>query len=316
MTCRGGQSQLAMQFVPGSSQPAVVPAPPRVHMQIPGGSGSLILDWSDEFDSCTAGLPDPNMWSFETGQRKDRLQWYTDKNAECVDGKLVITAKEETPMQAGFSQTDSRGRAGNRVYAAHYKYTSSSLTSIGKRSFLLGGRGKVELRAKVDIRSGAFPAWWSMGEPSDFKTPCEWPGCGEIDIMEYAGGTGWMKTNFCHPRGGNDACTWDDWCKCKWNSVEKAVDETWAKDFHTWAMEWDESQDIIKVTLDGAFFNSQTFSEADPANTGRLENPFRGKRHYMILNLALGFVGGDPTPTTFPMKFEIDYVRVYKEAQM
>merc|ERR1712187_63779 len=80
-------------------------------------------------------------------------------------------------------------------------------------------------------------------------------------------------------------------------------------------MEWDETQDIMKVTLDGEFFNSQTFSEADPANTGRPENPFRGKRHYMILNLAIGFVGGDPTPTTFPMKFEIDYVRVYKEAQ-
>lgn len=274
----------------------------------------LVLDWSDEFNNCPSGRPDPRVWSFETAQRENRLQWYTEKNARCVGGKLVITAKRETPMEAGYRLSDSRGTGNNVAYAAHYKYTSSSLTSKGKRSFVLGGRGKVEMRAKVDIRSGSFPAWWTMGEPTDFKTPCTWPGCGEIDIMEYVGGTGWMKTNFCLPRGGNAACTWGkEWCKCDWNFVSKAVNKTWADEFHTWAMEWDESKDIIKVTLDGALFNSQTFSEADPANTGRPENPFRGKRQYMILNFALGFVGGDPTPTTSPMKFEIDYVRAYKE---
>merc|ERR1712146_239095 len=73
-----------------------------------------------------------------------------------------------------------------------------------------------------------------MGEPTDFKTPCTWPGCGEIDIMEYVGGTGWMKTNFCHPRGGNAACSWGkEWCTCDWNHVSKAVNKTWADEFHT-----------------------------------------------------------------------------------
>jgi len=301
-TCKGAPSEVAMQFVPAPKSSSNLVATRR-----------LVLDWSDEFNDCPSGKPDPTFWSFETEQRADRLQWYTEKNAKCVDGKLVITAKKQTPMEAGFSLTDSRGKNNNKVYAAHFKYTSSSITSMGKRSFVLGGRGKVEMRAKIDVRSGAFPAWWTMGEPTDFKTPCEWPGCGEIDIMEYVGETGWMKMNFCHPRGGDKACTWNTGCECDWNHVMKAVNKTWADDFHTWAMEWDESKDLIQVTLDGALFNSQTFSEADPENTGRPENPFRGKRQYMILNLALGFVGGDPTPTSFPMKFEVDYVRAYKE---
>jgi len=35
---------------------------------------------------------------------------------------------------------------------------------------------------------------------------------------------------------------------------------------------------------------------------------------YMILNLAIGGQnGGDPTNTTFPARYEIDYVRVFQK---
>ena len=34
----------------------------------------------------------------------------------------------------------------------------------------------------------------------------------------------------------------------------------------------------------------------------------------MLLNLAIGGMnGGDPTGTSFPSKFEVDYVRVYQK---
>lgn len=301
-TCKGASKENAVQYFEGIAS-----------FLLGEKKKPLVLDWSDEFEHCPLGKPDPSIWAFEEEQRDARLQWYTDKNAECVDGSLVITARKETPMDVGVLPWKSRPTTDTgRAYASQFKYTSSSLTSIGKKHFTIGGRGKVELRAKVDVRMGGFPAWWSMGESSDFNPPCEWPGCGEIDMLEYAAGTGWMKTNFCHARGGNEACTFEDWCQCKWHSGIKAVNKTWSKDFHTWVMEWDEDKDIIEVTVDGALIAGQTFSEADPENTGRPENPFRGKRNYMILNLAIGFVGGDPTPTEFPMKFEIDYVRVYK----
>jgi hypothetical protein len=36
----------------------------------------------------------------------------------------------------------------------------------------------------------------------------------------------------------------------------------------------------------------------------------------MLLNLAIaGTNGGDPSSTTFPARFEVDYVRVYEAAR-
>jgi beta-glucanase (GH16 family) len=44
-------------------------------------------------------------------------------------------------------------------------------------------------------------------------------------------------------------------------------------------------------------------------------NPFR-QAHYMLLNLAVGGQnGGDPSSTSFPRKFEIDYLRVYQKPE-
>ena len=42
-------------------------------------------------------------------------------------------------------------------------------------------------------------------------------------------------------------------------------------------------------------------------------NPFM-QPHYILLNLAIGGDnGGDPAQTTFPRRYEIDYVRVYQK---
>jgi hypothetical protein len=42
-------------------------------------------------------------------------------------------------------------------------------------------------------------------------------------------------------------------------------------------------------------------------------NPFQ-KPHYLLLNLAIGGTqGGDPSNTSFPVRFEVDYVRVYQK---
>ncbi|NMB49863.1 MAG: hypothetical protein GX997_05320, partial [Bacteroidales bacterium] len=36
---------------------------------------------------------------------------------------------------------------------------------------------------------------------------------------------------------------------------------------------------------------------------------------YVLLNLALGASGGEPELSAFPMKYEIDYVRVYQRKE-
>lgn len=42
--------------------------------------------------------------------------------------------------------------------------------------------------------------------------------------------------------------------------------------------------------------------------------PFQ-QPHYLLLNLAIGSNGGDPSDTEFPTRYEIDYVRVYERAE-
>jgi hypothetical protein len=72
-------------------------------------------------------------------------------------------------------------------------------------------------------------------------------------------------------------------------------------------MEW--SAETIDLTLDGVLVNHFNVAGAVPSGT---TNPYVARPLYIILNLALGANGGDPTPTMFPMKYEVDYVRVYQ----
>jgi hypothetical protein len=41
-------------------------------------------------------------------------------------------------------------------------------------------------------------------------------------------------------------------------------------------------------------------------------NPFL-QPHYILLNLAMGSAGGDPSKFTFPIKYEVDWVRIYQK---
>lgn len=277
----------------------VPPASPSPH-----DPQSYDMVWQDKFNGC-GDLSNSPYWSFDDAQQKGRLQWYTTTQAHCYGGGLNITAEHKTPMSVGIPKDIKRGK----YVAKDFHYISAQLTSQGKRTFTMGGCGKVEFRAKIDVRHGAFPAWWAMG---DFTTPegvqCKWPGCGEIDMMEYAGEHGWLKTNFCANRGGDASGSIGSGGECDWQNRITGVDENWSNEFHTWSMRWNEHKDLIEVSVDGAMYLRQTFSAADPQKTGRSYNPWRGKEHYMIINVAIGLVGGDPSGTHFPMTMLVSEV--------
>jgi beta-glucanase (GH16 family) len=87
-------------------------------------------------------------------------------------------------------------------------------------------------------------------------------------------------------------------------------------------MEWNQSS--IKLYVDDQLMTSQDLSETlnDPARVaasgGRVpRNPFHGPA-YLLVNLAMGGQhGGDPARSALPLRFEVDYVRVYQTpAQM
>jgi beta-glucanase (GH16 family) len=236
------------------------------------------LVWQDEFDQCPSGRPDPANWNYEHGMvRNNEAQWYQPDNALCVNGSLVITAERVTPSAA-------KGNA---------KYTSSSLITAGLHEFQYG---RFEMRAKIDIRLGSWPAFWTIGNDT---SKIGWPKCGEIDIMEFYRGKVLANIMYAKTNGAQ-----------QWSSKTKPVAQQWAEDFHVWAMDWTDKE--VTLSLDDVVMNSVKVSDA-PAQ-GKYPNPFK-QPLYIIINQALGGTnGGDPSKTNFPLKYEIDYIRVYDKA--
>jgi beta-glucanase (GH16 family) len=75
-------------------------------------------------------------------------------------------------------------------------------------------------------------------------------------------------------------------------------------------MDWTEND--IALYVDDHLLNKVSL-DALTNKDGSGFKPFK-QPHYMLLNVAIGGQnGGDPTTTTFPSLFEVDYVRVYQK---
>ncbi len=264
------------------------------HHAMPASVGppeGFSLVWADEFD--IDGKPDPENWSYEKGfKRNDELQWYQSQNANIKDGILVIEGIREQVKNDHYDP-QSRDWRKNREFA---EYTSSSINTRDKKQFLYG---IVEVSAKIDTARGMWPAIWTLGVSKG------WPANGEIDLMEYylvndqptiLANAAWKS-----PSG---SAAWDGAQVPFTDFLEK--DPDWHSKFHLWKMDW--SEDYIKLYLDGELLN-----EVDLSKTTNPDgfNPFQ-QPHYLLLNLAIGSNGGDPTSTEFPRKYEVDYVRIYQ----
>ena len=256
------------------------------------------LVWADEFN--TDGKPDTKTWNYEEGfVRNHEDQWYQSDNAYQKDGLLIIECrKEQQPRPNPWYDATSNHWSKSRK---EIKYTSACLTTRGKFDFLYG---RLEVRARIPVAYGAWPAIWTLGNKM------EWPSCGEIDLMEFyrTDGKPYILANYAW---GNERHY-----NAEWNSkkipyehfLEK--DPFWATRFHTWRMDWDK--DTIRIYLDDELLNEVAQSTTINGSIGKHISPFT-QPHYILLNLALGGDnGGNIDDTAFPMRYEIDYVRVYK----
>ena len=244
------------------------------------------LTMADEFDSGTS--PSAELWTIETGYGNppgwgnNESQEYTTspENVRVEGGNLVITA--QCPVKP----------CGER---------DGSITSarIKTQNLFQQERGRFEVRIKLPAGQGLWPAFWVLGANID-EVP--WPGCGEIDVMEYQGQRPERVFGTVHGPGysGGQAIS---------RAFELPEGETFADDFHVLAVEWDPGR--IAWSVDDEVYGSITSATVASRGDWVFNNEF-----FVLLNLAVGGnVGGRVDDTVFPAEMLVDYVRIFERVQ-
>lgn len=247
------------------------------------------LVWSEEFDK--NGKVDEKIWNYEYGFVRNREdQWYQKDNAYCKDGLLIIELRKENKPNPYYEEGSQDWKKSRK----NIKYTSSSLNTAGKKFWKYG---RFEMRAKIPVGSGLWPAFWTLGIEK------EWPSNGEIDIMEYYRGN--ILANIANGTSKRWTAEWHNGIK----SVESLGGEKWASEFHVWRMDWNEQE--IALYLDDVLLNKVSLDKLVNKD-GSNFNPFK-QPHYVLVNLALGGDnGGRIDESLLPARYEIDYIRVYQ----
>ena len=253
------------------------------------------LVWSDEFNY--TGAPDPAKWDYERGfVRNYEWQWYQEDNAVCRDGLLTITACEEHKPCPSYSE----GAHNWRNNRPNIDWTSSCLITKGRKTFRFG---RIEVRARIPVAPGAWPAIWFIGTADQGR----WPGCGEIDLMEFyhIAGQPMLLANACWAGDKAESEVWQDTKR----PLSHFSNPYWAEEFHTWRMDWDEQS--LRLYVDDELLNEVPLSKTVNGKAGNYENPFL-QPVYLLINLALR---GEPKvwdTHALPMRLEVDYVRIYE----
>ncbi len=248
-------------------------------------SANRVLIWSEEFAGNTL---DHSTWSADIGDGashgligwgNNELQYYTNESMK-VDGALTITAKREDVA------------SGYECYYGPALWTSGKIHTSQKIGFKYGS---LEVRAKMPLGKGTWPAIWMLG--ASINSGTNWPFCGEIDLQEGVGSAPKTVRGTIHGPlyFGEEGLT---------QTYEN--DSGLSEDFHVFGIDWRE--DEIDWTFDGQIYNS--ISRNDSELDGK-EWPFNDE-FYLLINQAIGgWFGGEVDPELGAADLEIDWVRYY-----
>ena len=250
--------------------------------------GTYELVWSDEFEG--SGAIDSEKWFHQTllpngnSWFNGELQHYTNRtdNSYLADGYLHIVAKKESFTDQGRTKA----------------YTSARLNS--KYAFTYG---RVEVSAKLPTGRGTWPAIWTLGQNitenggywTSTNGTTRWPACGEIDIMEHWGFNQDVIQAALHtPSSSGDT-------QNKGSITGNDVSNT----FHTYAVEWTaEKMDF--------YYDDTLYYTYNPSSKNAQTWPFTANQ-YILLNIAMGGIGGEIDPAFTESEMVIDYIRVYQK---
>jgi beta-glucanase (GH16 family) len=236
------------------------------------------LVWSDEFNE---GKLRDSEWNYEKGTGgngwgNNELEYYTSRpqNVFLSSGNLIIEARKEK-----YNGSD---------------YTSTRITTQDKKEFTYG---RIDIRAKLPVDHGLWPALWMLGGNI---SSVGWPKCGEIDIMELIGKNPSQVVGSFHWKKANGT-------EGTANNSFKLSSGNFSQKFHVFSLVW--SRDSLKILVDDT-----PYVKASRQDLSDGAYPF-DKPFFLIFNVA---VGGDwpgpPDQTThFPQHMFVDYVRVFQK---
>lgn len=254
------------------------------------------------FDDFNGSKLDRSKWNVEvTGIHvNNELQAYVDSAATmfivhgadaggATNGALLLRPRIAT----GFVTKDGQ----------HFDFISGRVNTRDKFNFTYGS---AEARIKLTDGAGLWPAWWALGKG-------EWPGCGEIDIMEYVGEKDWASAAVHGPGYSGET----PFVNRQYFPANNNVTQ-----WHTYGVDW--SPNSLDFKYDGKLMFRVDRKMAEHYGKWAFDT-----EKYLILNYALGGaypvkINGAKTPyygmpastidliKTGKAKMLVDWVRVTK----
>ena len=189
------------------------------------------------------------------------------------DGKLVLRGINNT------TQTQDTA-----------KFITGGVYTKDKVGF---GFGRLEIRAKLGNATGAWPAFWMLGQGRKY------PEGGEIDIMEHLSHDNivYQTVHSYYTITLNE----------KKNPPQGGTARINPNEFNTYAVEKHKDSLVFFVN------NQRTFAYPRINTTKKDQFPYAEGDHYLLLDMQLGgnWVG-KVDPKQLPVEMEIDWVKFYK----
>lgn len=262
-----------------------------------------MLAWSDEFTG-TGGV-DTSQWLYDIGTSypggpenwgTGEIDWLTDStdNVFQSSGYLHIRAVHT-------STNPLEGWTSGRIETQRTDFQP-----------LPGGAMAVEASIRLpnvsgDAATGYWPAFWMLGAPYR-GVYNNWPGIGEIDIMENVNGLNeWAGTFHCGIEGGGP-CNEPNGLGSGMTGFSPSLQSA----FHTYRIEFDKrtSPQEIRWYVDGQQYFSVNANDVDQTTWADATN----HGFFILLNVAIGGAWlGTPTASTVSGgTMLVDYVHVYQ----
>jgi beta-glucanase (GH16 family) len=263
-----------------------------------------VLVWSDEFNG-TGGV-DTGDWMYDTGTGYPGgpSNWGTGE-VEVMSSSTANVFQSEGSLNIRAIHTGANPTTG---------WTSGRIETV-RTDFQPPASGMMAVEARIRLpdvtgaaAQGYWPAFWMLGAPfrGDYWN---WPGVGEIDIMENINGLNqWWGTLHCGTSPGGP-CNETTGIAATMPGFSPSLQSA----FHTFRMEFDKSvsPQQIRWYVDGVQRHIVTSDQVDLTTW----NNATDHGFFIILNLAIGGVWpGNPTASTVSGgTMLVDYVRVYTQ---